>query len=233
MRIRCIQHVPFEGPAYILSWAAAGHHEVSLTRIYEDTNLPAIGPADCLIIMGGPMSVNEEDKYPWLKIEKDYVLKAIQMGITVVGICLGAQIIASALGARVYKNNHREIGWFPVSLSSKALTHGFFRSFPERFNAFHWHGETFDLPGGSFHAAESEACGNQCFIYNDRVIGIQFHLESTMGSIYSLITYCEDDLSPDRYVQPREKLLNSGYAHDINSKMKLLMDNIAGSASTD
>jgi GMP synthase-like glutamine amidotransferase len=163
MKIHCVQHVPFEGSANIEAWARDRSHDLSNTLLFEGKSLPEMEEFDWLIIMGGPMNIYEEDKYPWLRKEKEFIKRAIASDKIVLGICLGAQLMADALGGNVHKNMHREIGWFPVNLTPAAKKSRIFGVLPERFMAMHWHGDTFDLPPGALHAAESQACSNQAF----------------------------------------------------------------------
>ena len=146
MQVYSFQHVPFEGPAYIAEWAQ--NRDISLRKIalYENEPLPSLDSCDALIVMGGPMGATDEQAYPWLKKEKQFIEKAIETDMIVIGICLGAQIIANVLGARVFKNAHKEIGWFSVNKIPQADQFALGKSLPERFMAFHWHGDTFDIP---------------------------------------------------------------------------------------
>ena len=114
MKVHYFQHVPFEGLGSIEQWLISKAAQISVTKFYENTNLPEIHEIDWLIIMGGPMSVNNEHTYPWLQAEKKFIAESIANGKIVLGVCLGAQLIASALGAKVYQNQNRDIGWFPV-----------------------------------------------------------------------------------------------------------------------
>ena len=136
---------------------------------------------DWLIILGGPMNIYEEDKYPWLSKEKEFIHQAIASDKIVLGICLGAQLMADVLGGKVQRNVHREIGWFPVKLMPESKASRIFRVLPEEFMALHWHGDTFELPPGAVHTAESQACKNQAFELG-KAIGLQFHLESSLDS---------------------------------------------------
>jgi GMP synthase-like glutamine amidotransferase len=173
------------------------------TRFHRAESLPDPESVDFLIAMGGPMSVNDEERHPWLRQEKAFVRAAVSRGLPILGICLGAQLIASALGSRVYPSPAREIGWFPV----EAVPAGgdVFR-FPDRVSAFHWHGETFDLPPGAVRLARSVGCENQAFQLGRNVIGLQFHLETTVESAERLIQHCRHELVRSTYVQTEEEL---------------------------
>ena len=151
------------------------------------------------------MSVNDEAEHRWLIAEKQLVREAIDKGRAVVGVCLGAQVVASALGCRVYRNAAREIGWFPVSATSEPAP-GSVR-WPDELTVFHWHGETFDLPSGAVRLASSEGCLNQAFQIGDRVVGLQFHLEATPETVAAMVAHCRHELTPDRYVQSEQELL--------------------------
>ena len=206
MRAHYLQHVPFEGLGSIAPWLKATGYEVTCTRFFESADLPDVDAIDLLVIMGGPMSVNDEDTWPWLISEKRFVREFIDSGKPVLGICLGAQLIASALGARVFANPAKEIGWFPVH-SVDAGDSALFR-FPDAETVFHWHGETFDLPPAAIRLAKSEACENQAFQIGRSVIGLQFHLETTQESATQLVAHCGDELVPSTYVQTAEQILS-------------------------
>jgi GMP synthase-like glutamine amidotransferase len=156
--------------------------------------------------MGGPMSVNDEAAFPWLVAEKRFVRDVIEAGIPVLGICLGAQVIANALGARVLPNPEKEIGWFPIQATA---ADGPAFTFPESTTVFHWHGETFELPPGAVRLAKSEACANQAFQIGDKVIGLQFHLETTPDSAQEIIANSRHELTPSLYVQTEQEILSA------------------------
>src|SRR5262249_47695751 len=136
---------------------------------------------DLVVVLGGPMNIYEEDKFPWLIAEKKFIRQAIEEKLAVLGLCLGSQLIADVLGAKIYPNDEKEIGWFPVEVTEAALKHRLFSHWPNFFTPFHWHGDTFDLPEGAIHLARSQACRNQAFLYQDRVVGLQFHLEINLA----------------------------------------------------
>lgn len=125
MKVQVLQHVPFEGLGRIETWLTERGASVQHTRFYQSAVLPDLRSVDFVIAMGGPMSVNDEHAYPWLKQEKAFLRDAVSRGLSVLGVCLGAQLIASALGARVFADDHKEIGWFPIQ------TEPFLRSVPD------------------------------------------------------------------------------------------------------
>ena len=208
MRAHVFQHVSFEGLGSIAGWLTAAGWTISGTRFYDDPTLPKLDEVDFLVVMGGPMSVNDEARRPWLAQEKRFIRQAIEGGKPVLGICLGAQLIARALGARVYPNREKEIGWFPVQ--GVASARGELFQFPEAMEVFHWHGETFDLPPGAVHLARSEGCENQAFQLGRSVIGLQFHLETTPEGARELVENCREELRPARFVQTETEILASG-----------------------
>lgn len=208
LRIHYLQHVPFEGLGYIETWSKENGHVLSSTRFYEDEVLPAPGEFDWLIVMGGPMSIDDEDQYSWLKSEKDFIRKAIDEGKVVIGICLGSQLIAKVLGASVFPNSKKEIGWFPVELTDNAVHSPVLKTFPKRQNVLHWHGDTFDIPPDAIHLMKSEVCENQAFLYNNRVLGLQFHLEATINTLRAMTDNCGDELVSGEFVQTGAEILD-------------------------
>src|SRR5450432_676556 len=144
-RIHFFQHVRFETPGMIAEWASEKEYVTGYSLFFEkEYQIPRIENIDWLVVMGGPMSVHDEEKLPWLKIEKEFIKKCIDANKTVVGICLGSQLIAEVLGAKVFKNAFTEIGIMPVEWTAEAGTSFLFNHFPKTQNVFHWHGETFD-----------------------------------------------------------------------------------------
>jgi GMP synthase-like glutamine amidotransferase len=218
MRVHVLQHVSFEGLGSIAAWLEARQAMISYTRFLGAPHLPALDSIDMIIIMGGPMSVNDEDQFPWLVQEKQFIRDAVVHEIPILGICLGAQLIAGAMGARVYRNPVKEIGWFPIRAVPAPA--GNLR-LPQECAAFHWHGETFDLPAGAVHLARSAGCENQAFQLNRDVIGLQFHLETTLESAVALLDNCRDDIVAGPYIQSElalRSILPSSY-QAINAVM--------------
>jgi GMP synthase-like glutamine amidotransferase len=198
MNIHWIQHVPFEGIGCIETWLKENNHSVSCTKLWRYEFLPEPESIDGLIIMGGPMSVHDEATCPWLAEEKQFIKQLIDRSNPVLGICLGAQLIAGVLGSDVWNNEHREIGFFPVNGDGTRL--------PEEFTAFHWHGETFGIPENAVHLAGSSACRNQAFVYKEKVLALQFHLETTEQSLMELCTNCRDEITEGSFIQTPEEM---------------------------
>jgi GMP synthase-like glutamine amidotransferase len=227
MRAHYLQHVTFEDIGSIESWLKINGYEISNTKLFEAADFPSLEDIDLFVIMGGPMSVNDEDKYPWLIREKKFIYEAIKSDKAVLGICLGAQLIAAALGAMVYQNPMKEIGWFPVCgipTSDKSVF-----CFPESLKVFHWHGETFDLPAGATRLAASAACKNQGFQLGKKVIALQFHLETTPESARLLVHNCREELVPGAFIQTDDEILSVG--PETYQLINHFMDNILISLS--
>ena len=212
MKIHWFQHVPFEGLGCIAPWLADNGHAVSCTRLWAGDAFPDIGRVDGLIVMGGPMGVYDEAIYPWLAEEKSFIKQIIAQDKPVLGICLGAQLIAEALGSRVWKNTQREIGFFPLAGDGQWL--------PAELSAFHWHGDTFGIPDGAAHLASSAACKNQAFIYRERVLALQFHLETTDESLPEIYKHCAGEVVPGSFIRTlEESLAGSSVLADCNRLM--------------
>ena len=174
-RVLAFRHVPFEGLGYIEEELRARAIEFDYADLYSSAAPPAPADYDALILLGGPMSVN--DDLPYLRREESYIRDAVSSGQHVLGICLGAQLIAHALGATVRRNPVKEIGWYDISVTASGLADPLFAAFSPPEPVFHWHGETFDLPAGAELLASSERCVNQAFRVGPNTYGMQFHLE--------------------------------------------------------
>jgi GMP synthase-like glutamine amidotransferase len=227
LKVHYFQHVPFEGLGSIESWLKANSAHISSTKFYEDVSMPNVDEIDWLIVMGGPMSVNDDSRFSWLCKEKEFITQAIKKGKMVLGICLGAQLIASALGARVYLNKYKEIGWYPVNKTCDSVQSEFGYLFPSSMEVFHWHGETFDLPENAIRLVESEVCQNQAISIGNRVLGLQFHLETTPESQRALIENCRNEIVPERFIQSEEEMLKDSQCFSrINIIMESILDHL-------
>lgn len=228
LRIHYFQHVFFEGPANIEIWCVEKGHLLSATKFYENAVLPELSDIDWLVIMGGPMSVYDEEKFDWLAAEKQFIKKAIQAGKTVIGVCLGAQLLAEILGAKVYKNDYKEVGWFPVEMTSEGQENQVFSNFENNATVFHWHGDTFDLPRNALHLAQSEVCKNQAFLYKKKILGLQFHLEMNEQSLDTMLENGASELISAKYIQTQNEILQHQELLETNKKMLFaILDNMA------
>lgn len=206
MRIHSLQHVPFEGLGSMAEVFERRGDEVTTSHLYAGDAPPALEAFDWLVVMGGPMGVHDEEQYPWLAAEKTLIRAAIDGGKRVLGICLGAQLIAHTLGAAVTPNPRREIGWFPIRATEAAGATPWGVVFAGQPRVFHWHGDTFAIPPGAVHLASSEACPHQAFVLGTRVLGLQFHLETTGESAEALLKHCANELDGSEWVQDAEAI---------------------------
>jgi len=182
--VLCLQHVPHEtlgiiGPA--LAEAGLSCRPIELFRELPNT-LPWDEAAG-LVVMGGPMNVDQTEQHPFLAAEPAWIREAIDRRLPVLGVCLGSQLVAKALGAAVTANPVEEIGWYPLDLCDAAAEDRLLAGCPRRLTVFQWHGDTFALPEGVVPLASSPTCENQAFRYGDRAYAFQFHLEVTAGMI--------------------------------------------------
>lgn len=230
MNVHFLQHVPFEGPAMLLDWAESRGYHTKISKLYDVDPLPAPPDVDLLVILGGPMGVHDVEHFPWLAKEKEFLKECLRREVKTVGICLGAQLLASSLGARVYANDQKEIGWYPIEWSEQARQHPWFEFFPTQQKVLHWHGDTFDIPDNAVNLALSSACPRQGFLFGERALGLQFHLEMTKESLRPLIGQSRGELSAGgRYVQSAEQVLAEDQLfRTTNEMMAELMDRFVG-----
>lgn len=168
-----------------MPWLKACGHSAQTTRFDRGAPPPEAAHYDGLVVLGGAMSVNDEARWPWLKAEKQALRQALERKKPVLGICLGAQMLAQALGANVYPNAVAEIGWLPIQWSNAKQVGAIFGAVSNaETTVFHWHAETFDLPEGAVLLAASEYCRHQAFVWGETVVGLQFHLEISAASVH-------------------------------------------------
>lgn len=224
MKIHYLQHVDYEDLGSIESWAIQHGHPVNATRWHRGDTAPDINDFDLLIVMGGPMNIYEEQLYPWLRDEKLFLANAIAAGKYVLGVCLGAQLLADVLGGKVYPNRHKEIGWFPVQSDVNA-SGPFAKTLPSEFSPFHWHGDTFTLPAGATLLARSQACANQAFSVGERILGLQFHLEVTADNVRIWTEQGSHELVEAPFIQPPEAMLaDANRFSQLNHLMQDVLD---------
>ena len=186
MSVLICKNIETEGPGTIEAFLISRKIPYTIVEMSKGEEMPQADDFDTLIMMGGPMSVNEADIYPYIKEEERLVRNFIAKGKRVFGVCLGAQIMAKALGAGVYTGHEQEIGWYDIELTAEGLkdplmqklaVHPHGGDFWRRFKVFHWHGETFDIPEGAVRLARSELYPNQAFRYGSKAYAFQFHIE--------------------------------------------------------
>ena len=210
MNTHCLTHVSFEDAANIGESAKLREHSLRYTHLYRNEPLPTIESFDMLAIMGGPMNIYEYDLYPWLAAEKEFIRNAIDANKKVIGVCLGAQLIADVLSGTITANAHKEIGWHLIERTEQADQLKSFSAMPKKMTVFHWHGDTFTIPHNAIRIAHSEACENQAFQYGNNVLALQFHMEYLQESIEKMLTHCGNELVKTPYIQTAEQIHN-GY----------------------
>ena len=195
MRALVLQHVAVEGPGTLASCLEARGWTLETVALYEGARLPADAQGyQTVIVMGGPMGVYDEATYPFLRHEHRFLTRVLAQGVPLLGICLGSQLLAKALGARVYRNPQQEIGWDTVDLTPAGAADPLCAGLTSPVPVFQWHGDAFDLPVGATLLASSPLCTHQAFRYGDRVYGLLFHLELTPNMIQSWIAAFREEL---------------------------------------
>ena len=213
MRLVALTHVDFEGPGHIAAWAKTRGHQLSTLALHGGDALPTTRDFDGLIVMGGPMGAYDDHQYPWMAPEKELLGRVVAAGLPVLGVCLGAQLLAAVLGATVGKSPQRELGFHPVQLAPHGQDVHLTRDFPASFAAFHWHGDAFEIPRHGVHLFQSQGCPSQGFALGEHVLGLQFHLEMTQTGLEALLTRCADELTPGPYVQTASAMRKDAQTH--------------------
>jgi GMP synthase (glutamine-hydrolysing) len=206
MRIFVLEHAANEGPGKIATWAEERGYTVNHVRMDDGNPLPSLEGASMIVIMGGGMNIYQHRDYPWLVDEKRFLAKAIARNKPLLGICLGAQLLADLLGGKVVQNRCKEVGWWPVRFLDRSSP---FDGFQAEGMMFHWHGDTFDIPNRSRRIADSDGCANQAFIFGDRIVGLQFHAEVTPADPAAFCDSAPQDLADGPFSQSREAMLTS------------------------
>lgn len=212
MKIQVINHASFEKPGYFKTWAEKHGHQIISLHPHKGDVLHSPDDYDFLLIMGGPQSATELDKYPYLRDEIANIQEAMAKNKLVVGVCLGAQLIGEACGARTQRSPNPEIGVFPLELTEAAKAHPIFQHFPQEFSVAHWHN---DMPGLTKEAkllASSAGCPNQIIEFNSKTYGFQCHFEFTRNNVAQLIEHCHHELTPGQFIQTAEEMLDYDYS---------------------
>jgi GMP synthase-like glutamine amidotransferase len=182
--ILIIKHIDIEGPETIGEYFKSQGYSLKVIDLSLGDSLPAdLANIEAVVVLGGPMNVYEEDKYPFLKEENIFIKKVLKKRIPYLGICLGAQLLAKACGAKVTQSPVKEIGWFKVELTEEGKKDSFFTGLSDKINVFQWHGDTFAIPDGGKWLGRAKGCVHQAFKVGPNAYGVQFHFEITDKSI--------------------------------------------------
>ena len=208
MRFHCLQHRPNEGPGHAADWLAAHGHSLTFTKLFEPNQVfPPMADFDGLLVLGGAMSVHDEEGFPWLRDEKAFLREVLRTGKITLAICLGAQLLAEALGGEVRPNPDPEIGFWTVRFSAKSLEHPLLRGWPEKAAVLHWHVDTFTVPPGAMRVGMSAGCATQGFVWGDGIIGLQFHPEMTVPMVEKLMEFEGHETAGEQeFVQTAEQI---------------------------
>ncbi len=226
LKFHCLQHVAFEGPGIIESWAKQQGHSFHFTRFYLNEKLPQLNEVDVLIVMGGPMSFDDDAVYHWMPTEKAFIKTCMDAGKSALGICLGAQMIAIAAGGEGQHGSEQEVGWFPIQFFN---TDDSFSFLPKNQTVFHWHGDTFTIPPKAVHFAGTDAFPNQGFLLNSNIVGLQFHLEIEPNSVQAMIDHVGDQIPDQRFTQSPEKIvLEDAYYQNCHQLLLKILADIVG-----
>ncbi|MDF1760226.1 MAG: homoserine O-succinyltransferase [Coxiellaceae bacterium] len=225
MKLNILSHASFEALGSIDQWIDQLGHTTHVSCPYKGESVPDVAEFDGLIIMGGPQSVVEIEKYPYLQAELGLILQTVAANKPVLGVCLGAQLISAAFGAPAENSPVREVGFFPVELNSAGNQSALLKDLPASLITGHWH---YDMPGVPDNAqvlAQSEGCPRQIIQYAERVLGMQCHLELTRSETEVFIQKCPQDLIPGKYVQTPDEMratdfdLMAKYMHAVLNRL--------------
>lgn len=228
MRIHALINYSMANLGTIEEWTKEKGFQITTTKVYETTKFPSADEFDLLIILGGTMGAYEEEDNPWLRQEKKFISSVIKQNKAVLGICLGAQLIAETIGGKVYPHVHEEIGWWDVHFSENVKNYDLFEGLSEQLSLFQYHGDTFDLPTDAVWLAASEASKNQAFIYKDNVLGLQFHPEFSKAQLENIVSKHGEDITPGPYTQmPKEFLTKTNNFAQAKEFLFTLLDNFS------
>ncbi len=203
-RVAVFQHAEGEWIGSMTDWFAGKDFELQTYRLDLNEALPTVEQFDWLLIMGGPMSAYDEDVHPWLVAEKKIIKAAIESDKTILGICLGGQLIASAMGADVYRNTQQEVGWYEITKTNSCATW-----MPDSIVPLSWHSDCFDLPDGAIPFASTAVTPHQGFKLGENVWALQFHLEAQANTAADFLALDDEGLPTGEYVQTEAEIFSS------------------------
>lgn len=228
MNVLALKHFEFDDTMALEDWASCGGHQLRIVDPSRGLDEAWLEAMDLLVILGGPMSAYDDAKLEWLAHEKRFIKRTIELDKKILGICLGAQLLAELLGGSVYRHEVKEIGWHRITRTSER--HPWLEGIPEEFHSFQWHGDTFVLPAGARRLAESDSCGQQAFAWGDRILGLQFHLETTPACIDQMLTRWTNELVAAPYVQDSTRIQSETSRSTTSFRMlHTILDRIAAS----
>ena len=226
LRLLILQHLPHEPAGNILTWATINNYNTTTLLVpSHEGDFPPLHSFDLLVILGGTMGAYEEDRYSWMQQEKAFIQQAIDADKWVIGICLGAQLLAAVLGSKIYPHHQKEIGFFPVYKTEAGNQEPALQAVPEAWTVFHWHGDTFDIPAGAQHLLYSQACNNQAF-RKGKCWGFQFHPEVTATLLRNMTLFEEDELQKDTYIQTADEIHHAFLEHDNAAHFHAILNSI-------
>ncbi|MDP1834361.1 MAG: homoserine O-succinyltransferase [Chlamydiales bacterium] len=225
MKIQFVIHADFELPGIIDIWAKESGFTTNICRPFAGEQLPVVSDFDWLIVMGGPQTPLEPERYPYLIKEIALIRQSVEADKTVLGFCLGAQLIGEAFGARTERSPNKEVGIYPIHLTEEGKQDPLLQGMPSTFSVMHWHNDMPGLTAASKVLAVSDGCPRQIIRYGEKVYGFQCHPESTLSDIKNMIANCADDLVPARYVQTAEEILSGDYV-TINKHMVAILESL-------
>jgi len=227
MHILCLQHDPLDGPGTIVEWADSRGHCLSILLICQGEPIPHPDTFDLLISLGGPMGAYEEEENPWLKHEKQLLQDAFASGKKILGLCLGCQLLAEALGGKAFRHTCKEFGWQPIEPTAEGRKWFGVGESECTFFAFQWHGDTYTLPPEAVQLARNPACEQQAFVIGDQAVGLQFHLEWTEAMAVDALASPGALPPPSRFVQtPKEVLADPTLFTTGKKRFFALMDRL-------
>lgn len=226
MDVHVCQHVPHEGPGAIADWADARGHDLRIVRLDRGEELPDPDDVSLLVVMGGPMGVYDTDEFPFLAEERG-LIRTVHEEAPVLGVCLGAQQLAAALGAPVGPHGDAEIGWFPVEATEDGVApESPLAALGETYEPLHWHGDSFALPDDATLLATSEACHTQAFAV-DGSLGLQYHLEVTPSDVARFLE-ASDDLPEGPWIQSPGRIRAGGAYERLHEGLFDALDWLVG-----
>ena len=220
MIVNVLQHTPNEGPGSIQKWAHLHHHEFYIYHPYQFGILPTVEETDFLVILGGPMSPN--DDLPWIKQERQLIKKLLAKNVPILGICYGAQQIVKTLGYQVKKAPVKEVGWGPVTVQTNII-----KGLPHELTVLHWHEEMFEIPQEAKILFSNDNLQNQGFVLGNQAVGLQFHLEPEEDNLKEIVVNDAQYISGSAFKQTAQQIISTPIPYVNETAMFSILDYLA------